>query len=383
MYRTWKTCLLHILDVSHAKIRLCMVPKYTSVLDVRCAHLDVHQTHPVCRGVRYIRTLSLDIIALQETYAVSTDLASQFHMQFQAVDSIWTPHCGLVPFSPDLFFSQIVKSPCGRLITAIVSHKSDLFEPLSVSVLYAPVCCKERYPFLQDLIHSLPSSPILQAQPLRHILLGDFNYSISSGINVRFRRSKAPTSWLNHVDRFYADAVTPRKQAAHATFSGGLSQSCIDYSYVSKDLYPARTYGSVFYINPAWTDHFMVKTCLQLVPSSVSNSLNQTGKGLWRAHPGLAKDPVFCEQLASALSQTVASFPDWYYPTLQWESLKTTTRSVAQLYSRKKAFSLKKAEQTLQVKRRILLKLIDHHPDRTKDVSSHLRVIEGKLQQLQ
>ncbi|OBZ81572.1 hypothetical protein A0J61_10379 [Choanephora cucurbitarum] len=333
--------------------------------------------------IRCIRTLSMDIIALQETHAVSADLESQFHMQFQAVDSIWTPHCGLVSFSPDLSFSQIVKSSCGRLITVTVSHKSDLFEPLSVTVLYAPADRKERYPFLQDLIHTLSSTTILPAQPLRHILLGDFNYSICSSVNARSRRSKAPTIWLNHIDHFYADAVTPRKQVAQATFSRGSSQSCIDYIYVSNDLHPNRMHGSVSYMNPTWTDHFLVKAHLQLLPSSVSNSLTQTGKGLWRAHPSLAKDPAFCERLASALSQTVSSFPEWYYPALQWESLKTTTRAVAQSYSRQKAFSLKKAEQTLQVKRRIVLKLIDRYPERAKDVSPHLHVIEGKLQQLQ
>ncbi|OBZ80586.1 hypothetical protein A0J61_11365 [Choanephora cucurbitarum] len=192
---------------------------------------------------------------------------------------------------------------------------------------------------------------------------------IENSINARLCRSKAPTIWLNHIDPFYADAITLHKQAAQTTFSRrSVSCSHVWFSHVHE---------------PPWTDHFVVKTHLQLIPSSVLDLVAQTGKSFWRAHPGLAEGPGFCERLTSALSRTVAFFPGWYYPALQWESRKTTTRAVAQSYSRQKAFSLKEAEQTLQVKRRILSKLIDRYLERTKDVSPHLRVAEGKLQQIQ
>lgn len=87
-----------------------------------------------CRGLRkssnitlrshfiyYLRTLSLDLLALQETHASSISLQQIFHTQFQASDSLWSQHCGLVCFSPDLSLSNSSISICGRLITTTVS----------------------------------------------------------------------------------------------------------------------------------------------------------------------------------------------------------------------------------------------------------------------
>lgn len=126
----------------------------------------------------YLRTLSLDIIALQETHADTQQLEELFHTQFQAAQSVWSPHCGLVCFSSDLSFNNIQRSTCGRFITVMAVHSAALFDPIVVSVLYAPAGRRERYPFLSNLINSLSSSPLLPSTPSRHILLGDFNYII-------------------------------------------------------------------------------------------------------------------------------------------------------------------------------------------------------------
>ncbi|KAG0732987.1 hypothetical protein G6F23_013780 [Rhizopus arrhizus] len=45
--------------------------------------------------IRYLRTRPLDLLALQETHASTISLQETFHLQFQATDSLWSPHCGL------------------------------------------------------------------------------------------------------------------------------------------------------------------------------------------------------------------------------------------------------------------------------------------------
>lgn len=52
--------------------------------------------------IRYLRTQNVTILALQETHANTTQLEEMFHTQFQATHSVWSSHCGLVCFSPDL-----------------------------------------------------------------------------------------------------------------------------------------------------------------------------------------------------------------------------------------------------------------------------------------
>jgi hypothetical protein len=86
----------------------------------------------------YLRTCPLDLLALQETHASTISLQETFHLQFQAIDSLRSPHCGLVCFSPLLSFSDTVYSPCGRIMTIKVSHAQDAFAPVYVTVLYAP-----------------------------------------------------------------------------------------------------------------------------------------------------------------------------------------------------------------------------------------------------
>ncbi|KAG1060101.1 hypothetical protein G6F41_013070 [Rhizopus arrhizus] len=63
---------------------------------------------------------------------------------------------------------------CDRFITTTISHIQKAFDPLRVTVIYAPAAYSERQAFLSNLIGH-PSSGFDLA-PHRRILLGDFNY---------------------------------------------------------------------------------------------------------------------------------------------------------------------------------------------------------------
>lgn len=66
----------------------------------------------------------------------------------------------------------------------------------------------------------------------------------------------------------------------------------------------------------------------------------------------------FLSEVASALSNTIASIPPEFSASYKWEAFEDTARRVAQSFSRRKAFSLKQAEHVLQVKRRVITQTI-------------------------
>ena len=69
-----------------------------------CGHTKSANTSVRQHFIRYLGERSLDLTALQETHAINPDLRDIFHTQFQAHSSLWSDHCGLVFFSPNLTF---------------------------------------------------------------------------------------------------------------------------------------------------------------------------------------------------------------------------------------------------------------------------------------
>ncbi|OBZ67533.1 hypothetical protein A0J61_11906, partial [Choanephora cucurbitarum] len=80
--------------------------------------------------IRYLRTHSFDILALQETH---TD-----NILF-----IWSAHCGLICFQPDIEFSNSYINRCGRLVHTSIFHRSHLFDPFTLTVVYFPASSGE------------------------------------------------------------------------------------------------------------------------------------------------------------------------------------------------------------------------------------------------
>ncbi|KAG1592700.1 hypothetical protein G6F47_009347 [Rhizopus delemar] len=331
--------------------------------------------------IRYIRTHSLDILALQETHASTTSIQNLFHNQFQASESLWSHHCGLISFSPHITFSNTTMSLCGRIITTTISHKSHLFSPVTVSVLYAPASRKERYSFLADLLN-YPSA-LLPSTPVNHILMGDFNYTYSQHLSPHHLR-QAPKQWLQYIEDHFVDGVTPPDQAAQPTFCRGVQSSCIDFIFLSKDLPFVPRTANVTYIQPVWTDHFMVSIQLEYnSPPTDTTDHPTVGKGLWRANPLLASNKDFCAALKHALSNTVSSFIDGLVASYKWETLKATTKKVAQSFSRKQASSYKQAKTLLQNKLASLRKKTILFPEQVPELQPLVNVVERQLADIQ
>ncbi|KAL9536500.1 hypothetical protein MBANPS3_012607, partial [Mucor bainieri] len=154
--------------------------------------------------IRYLRTCPLDLLALQETHAASTTIQDQFHLQFQAKSSIWSQHCGLVTFSPDISFSNTIVSICGRIISTTISHASHAFEPFFMTVVYFPAARSERNRFLSTILTDFAS--VFSSSPSRSIILGDFNYTYSNASSSRNRQAPAP--WLQYLDDHFVSGIT-------------------------------------------------------------------------------------------------------------------------------------------------------------------------------
>jgi hypothetical protein len=222
--------------------------------------------------IRYLRTKKFNIFALKETHAKTPELESLFHTQFQASDNIWSPHCGIVSFSPTLSFSNTHYSDCGRVITTTVGHSFKLFDLITVTVVYAPANSQERFTFLKNIILHLNESPLLPINPSRNILLGDLNYSPP----LCGRRIQAPKVWLDYLARSFINGVTSTNESAPITFIRGNQRSSIDYIFLSQDLSLFRTNSQVTYITPAWADHLLVQVSLHRLPKITVDSTKKS-----------------------------------------------------------------------------------------------------------
>ncbi|CEP09056.1 hypothetical protein, partial, partial [Parasitella parasitica] len=182
--------------------------------------------------IRYLRTRSLDLLALQETHASCSSLQALFHSQFQATASLWSPHCGLVSFSSDIAFSDTVISVCGRIISTTISHSSDAFDPFTATVVYFPASRPERFTFLSNLLSDYDF--VFAPSPVRSVILGDFNYTYSN--SSTYRNRQAPAAWLKYIDDHFINGITAPGASPSITFQRGTSQSCIDYVFLYADL---------------------------------------------------------------------------------------------------------------------------------------------------
>ena len=330
--------------------------------------------------IRHLRTHSFDILALQETHTDNILLQQTLHNQFQAHNSIWSAHCGLICFHLDIVFTNSYISRCGRLINTSVSHRSHLFDPFTLTVVYFPASSGERSTFLSSDV----METFFPTTPSRQIILGDFNYSYANHFPSMPRR--APQTWLEYIDRFFINAITPAGQVALSTFQNHRGTSCTDYGFATKDMHSTIHYNrnQVNFLPIEWTDHRLLSLHLCLhSPSSHSSSATSIGSGFWKAHPRLARDVTFQDKLFVHLSETANSFPSYLPASLKWEQLKQVTAKTARAYSRRQAFTLSRAEALLQRKRSKIESNLLRNPSLQPELSPQLQVVQEQLSSLQ
>ncbi|KAI8636270.1 hypothetical protein BD408DRAFT_438068 [Parasitella parasitica] len=295
--------------------------------------------------IRYLRTCSLALLALQETHASITSTQDQFHLQFQAKSSIWSKHCGLVSFYSGISFSNTIVSICGRIISTTISHASPAFEPFSITVVYFPASRSECICFLSTI-------------------LTDFHSVFSSSSSHSIIRGATPS----------------------VTFQRGSSQSCNDHIFLPSDLSLSVQYEHcrTSVIQPPWSDYFLLSCQLRLYPAADASFTLSVGKGSWRAHPLLASNLVFRRRLHRALSGRVQTLDPTLSAAQKWDELKQrTTATVAKSFSRRNAYTLKRAEDYLHKKRTGIQQQLTLDPTMKPVLNPQLTIVEEQLAAIQ
>ncbi|CAO3694762.1 unnamed protein product [Rhizopus stolonifer] len=245
-------------------------------------------------------------------------------------------------------------------ISTTVSHISNYFTPITVTVIYAPATRQDRLVFFRDLTTNL--HPFFQLDPTNHIVLGDWNYSYA--ISPVQLSGRTPYEWLQFVSKSFVDCLTSPGDTHANTFHRGTGSSCLDYIFVSTDLAPFKASSSKFNL-------------------PLKDSVPQTGPGLWRAHPSLTRDGSFCTLLVSNIESLFCQFSSEMTAQCKWERIKEKTKDTALRYSRRKAFNLQRGERLLQKKHSVILTqmVFNHLP--SSDLLPQLRIVENQLSSIQ
>ncbi|CEP13217.1 hypothetical protein [Parasitella parasitica] len=84
----------------------------------------------------------------------------------------------------------------------------------------------------------------------------------------------APAQWLQYLNDYFIDGITALGATPASTFLRGLSESCIDYVFLSSDFSSSVQYEhcSTSYVQPAWSDHSLLSCQLRLYPSPDASS---------------------------------------------------------------------------------------------------------------
>ncbi|KAG0846778.1 hypothetical protein G6F29_013191 [Rhizopus arrhizus] len=271
----------------------------------------------------------------------------------------------------------IVACPCGRIITTKVSHAQDAFAPVYVTVMYAPANRRDRFLFLDNLAQN--RAPLLPICNHRHILLGDFNYTYATHLSSSPPR-QVPIAWLSFVDAQLQDCVTDLDCAPEVTFSSGAAHSCIDYVFGSLDLYECKVSSTVTFIQPSWSDHFLVTTNFTFPAPAHSAAI---GKGLWRAHPRLTSSDSFRDLVHQTINKTMQSIDLLLSPQEKRDLVKSSVAQAAKSFSRRSALDLTKAKSLLHRKQAGITKSIATNPDLASTLSPQLSIVENQLASLQ
>ncbi|KAG1452491.1 hypothetical protein G6F56_007808 [Rhizopus delemar] len=238
-----------------------------------------------------------------------------------------------------------------------VTHSSELFEPFTIYVMYAPATAAERINFLQriDANFQFDRSP-----DNRCILMGDFNHNLYR--NPRHSNNIAWHQWIQNYwyDPIHADAI----QRQLPTYR---NISTIDFLLISNDLRVCVSQPKIQYVTRC--DHSAVSVIFTLGEI-------RTGPGIWRCNPHPVKDKNFRRELYSFCDIAVLHLPTLDAPE-RWDRLKVVMKGFVQNYTHKSSSKIQRQQNYLHKQRTILLR----QPQNENAIDA-LKHVESQLDQI-
>lgn len=303
--------------------------------------------------IRFLGLQQLDIISLQETHASSSPIITTLDMQFKSKQSFWTPHCGIISFSPEYVLSHISTDEIfssDRFLLCRVEHPHQFYTPFYILNLYAPASSNaERRSFFEsllELIYQLHDSIDIH----RLIISGDFNYDYGRDIANGNHVNKTSMNWVEYLKTFFFNCMSHNDLDQLPTFQRNVHiTSTIDYIFAGTYLEHLITDASVQFLNPQWSDHSLLQVTFNLGKS-------KTGPGLWRGNPAYANNTAFQQLLATNIrnASDKSTFATSYCD--QWEVLKKVTKKTIKSFGVKYVSWRQASLRHLERKRNRLLR---------------------------
>lgn len=246
------------------------------------------------KSIKYLKTLDIDILAIQESHADKKDTQDSLDMQFSSKPSTYTKHCGIISLNNKYAIKPIDTGIDGRFILADIHYATEE-EPTSfnslatILTIYGKASSrKANAEFYTELMkHRFLIHKITTIQN-NMIILGDFNYKYEA------RRSNGTiegttVEWISVLEENFIDCFWDDKCA---TFHGrNNSHYILDYIFCNSSSYDKVTDCTQEYLNKTWTDHKLLVITIQLQKD------DSRGPGAYKCNPFLANNHKFRREL--------------------------------------------------------------------------------------
>ncbi|KAG1137270.1 hypothetical protein G6F37_011359 [Rhizopus arrhizus] len=276
-------------------------------------------------------------MAVQETHT-TTDHENFINVQFQASQSLWTRHCGLLSFSSKYQLSDSLIPSNPRIILSKISHPQKFYAPAFTG--------KDRREFFDSVLDALNSVSDIDPHRIIIIILGDFNYSY----HRRNLSTQASLKWVSYLEESFYNVMHSGNNSNIPTFRRDDEiYSTIDYIFISNQMRTMLKSTDIHRLHFSWTDH-------QLLSLSINLGQTPIGFGLWRTNPILAQQKAYRVQLKQRLTGIVYSLPNQMTAQEQWDYVKSEIWLFTQRYAIDYTNWRKKSIKVLQRKRNAFLR---------------------------
>ncbi|KAK4518942.1 uncharacterized protein ATC70_009169 [Mucor velutinosus] len=201
-----------------------------------------------------------------------------------------------------------------------------------------------------NIVPAIDNNASTTGRPLDYNSTFDMNCCFDSTSQRYNRQTGKPKSFIEFLNIHFSDCLNQPNLPHDYTFRRGSSLSTLDYTFAGRNAFFKMSDDNITFFSQEWTDH-------ALLTKTYTTGMTNCGKGVWRANPFLAKNPIYVNKLNTAISNYVETKLD---PNLsaqeKWDLIKKKTKQVTQSFSRTHCSWRKAKIKKLQSERNNLLR---------------------------